>query len=88
MFTIIVSLDDTQLWRGTVNNEIGSRQLLNEVSGRFRMRGTTLAHWSRENGILYQNARAYLLGKRNGKKAREWRQRIIEAARQSITEES
>ena len=64
-------------------NIIAGRQLLNEVSGRFRIQGTTLAHWSRANGILYQNARAYLLGERDGRKARQWRLRIVEAARQA-----
>ena len=72
-----------------MNNEMNivtGKQLLNEVSGKFRIQGTTLAHWSRENGILYQNARAYLLGERNGRKARQWRQRIVDAARQKIGE--
>ncbi|TGO02076.1 hypothetical protein PN36_31035 [Candidatus Thiomargarita nelsonii] len=62
---------------------IGNRQLLNEVIGRFRMRGMTLMDWCRENGLMHQNARVYLLGERNGKVAREWRRRIVDAARQT-----
>jgi hypothetical protein len=48
--------------------------------GLFKMKGTTLNKWCNENGIAMTNARTYLLGKRNGPKAREWRRRIVEAA--------
>jgi hypothetical protein len=59
---------------------MGNRQLLNEVMGLFKMKGTTLNQWCNANGIAMSNARIYLLGKSNGPKAREWRQRIVEAA--------
>ena len=64
--------------------DIPSRKLLNEILGLMKMRGDSLNAWcNRHDGISYPNARKYLLGLRNGPKAREWRQRIVEAARQS-----
>jgi hypothetical protein len=63
----------------------GSRELLNEVVGRFRIHGTNLTKWCKENGIKEPNARVYLLGERNGPKAKEWRQRIVNAARKEGT---
>jgi len=63
---------------------IGSRQLLNEVVGRFRIKGTNLTQWCKKNGIKEPNARIYLQGDRNGPKAKEWRRRIVEAARQPM----
>jgi len=62
---------------------MGDRTLLNEVVGRFRIQGTNLTRWCRENGIKEPNARTYLLGKRNGRVAKAWRQRIVRAARQT-----
>lgn len=60
---------------------IGSQQLLNEVAGRFRMKGTSLNQWCKNNGIALSNACTYMLGKRNGPVAKEWRRRIVDAAR-------
>ena len=71
----------------SIKNPSPSQLLLNQVKGAFISRGTTLTEWCNNNGILYQNARQYLLGLRNGKKAREWRGRIVEAARCGIQEE-
>ena len=59
------------------------RELLNKVKGLMIIRGSNLYKWCAENGIAYPNAYAYLLGLRNGKKAKEWRRRIVEAARQN-----
>lgn len=69
----------------TIQKIVGNRQLLNEVLGGFRLQGTNFTAWCRENGIKEPNARKYLLGHNpNGKKANEWRQKIIEAAQQPI----
>lgn len=66
----------------SIKNSSPGQLLLNQVRGAFIARGMTLTEWCNDNGILYQNARQYLLGLRNGKKAKEWRRRIVEAARQ------
>jgi hypothetical protein len=55
-------------------------QLLDYVSGRFRTAGTNLTQWSKDHNIKPQNARAYLLGQRNGPVAKQWRKTIFEAA--------
>ncbi len=65
-----------------ITNEPG-KILLNQVQGLLMFQGDNLAKWSERHGLRRQNARQYLLGLRNGKKAREWRQRIVEAARNS-----
>lgn len=57
-------------------------KLLSQVQGLFTFQGDSLARWSERHGLRRQNARQYLLGLRNGKKAHEWRQRIVEAAQQ------
>ena len=61
------------------------RELLNKVKGLMIIRGSNLHKWCAENGIAYPNAYAYLMGHRNGKKAKEWRHRIVEAARQAAS---
>jgi hypothetical protein len=66
----------------SIRNSSPSQLLLNQVKGAFIAHGTTLTEWCNNNGIRYQNARQYLLGLRNGRKAQEWRQRIVEAAQQ------
>jgi len=63
-------------------NEPGE-ELLNQVQGLFAFQGDSLSGWSQRNGLSRQNARQYLLGLRDGKKARQWRQRIMEAARKT-----
>ena len=63
----------------SIKNSSPGQLLLNQVKGAFIAHGMTLTEWCNNNGILYPNARQYLLGSRNGKKAKEWRQRIIEA---------
>lgn len=70
-----------------MENEITTgRQLLNEVMGRFRMKGTSLNAWCSKNGLKQPTAHAYLLGQRNSKRAKYWRRRIVEEARQRILE--
>jgi hypothetical protein len=59
----------------------GSKELLLEVRGRFIQRGETLSGWCAANGIKLPNARSYLRGDRDGVIAREWRERIVAAAR-------
>ena len=59
----------------------GSQELLQLVRGLFVMRGTSLKSWCNANGIKIQNARIYLLGNQNGPVAREWRERIVRAAK-------
>jgi hypothetical protein len=59
------------------------RELLNKVKGLMIIRGSNLYKWCAENGIAYPNAYAYLMGHRNGKKAKEWRYRMVEAAQQT-----
>jgi hypothetical protein len=66
------------------NELIGNRQLLNEVCGLFKIKGTSLHHWCNKNGIAHQNARAYIRGLRNGPIAKEWRRRIVEEARRPM----
>ena len=63
----------------TRNLEPG-RDLLNKVRGALISRGTNLSAWCAKHGLRFTNARAYLLGIRNGPVARLWRQRLIEAA--------
>lgn len=64
----------------SIDNLPPGRSLLNQIRGIFIAHGLTLTRWCNENGILYQNAKQYLLGLRNGRKAKAWRQRIVEAA--------
>jgi hypothetical protein len=70
-----------------IHDQTPGRQLLNEVTGLFRQQGTTLAEWAEQNGLRKQNARAYLLGERDGEKAREWRAKILTAARKETLEQ-
>lgn len=58
----------------------GSDELLKQVRGLFLQRGESLSGWCKQNGIPLQNARSYLLGERNGRTARRWRQQIVDAA--------
>jgi hypothetical protein len=54
--------------------------LLLEVRVGLAKNGTSLHKWALENGLKHQNARAVLVGLRNGPKARADRQRLIQAA--------
>jgi hypothetical protein len=56
------------------------KKILNEILGGFRIQGTTLSDWCKENGLLKQSAYKAIHGKWNGKKGLEWKKRIIEAA--------
>ncbi len=63
-------------------NEIqGSTELLKNVRGLFLQRGESLSSWCIANGIRLQNACAYLKGERNGEVAKQWRVRIVAAAK-------
>ena len=63
------------------DNIKGSRQLYNEVLGRFRIKGTSFSKYVEGQGLRKQNARKIMLGDTNGIKARQWRQKIVEEAR-------
>ncbi len=72
MFTELQSLRDIP----------ASPALLNAVRGRFIIQGTSLARWCRENNVDRVWASDALLGKRNGPKAIELRNRLVAVVEQ------
>ena len=54
-----------------------SKQLLNQVSGELRKSGTSLRQWAIIRDMDYGNLRAALSGAWDGKKALEWRKRVV-----------
>ena len=56
------------------------KELNAAVRAAFIVQGTTLAEWAEAHGLKKQNAYRCLMGLSNGRKAREWRERLIAAA--------
>lgn len=56
------------------------RELMEAVRDGMKRKGTPFSTWCYEHGLYPQNARSALTGRWNGPKARQLRDRLIEAA--------